>query len=92
MDNPIVFWLDMLPMGVSNQKEHEGGFWTILDFLFLICVMVVCVHFVNIHQAVHFCLGYFCFCKNVYPPKLVVKCLRTWGTSSVLKGGLELVI
>ena len=49
MDNPIVFWSGMLPMGVSNQKEHEGGFWTILDFLFLICVVVVCVHFVKVH-------------------------------------------
>ena len=49
MDNQIVFWSSMLPMGGRNQKEHEGGFWTILDFLFLICVMVVCVHFVKVH-------------------------------------------
>ena len=49
MDNQIVFWSSMLPVGGSNQKEHGGGFWTILAFLFLICVMVVCVHFMNIH-------------------------------------------
>ena len=26
MYNQIVFWSSMLPVGVSNQKEHEGGF------------------------------------------------------------------
>ena len=29
MDNQIVFWSSMLPVGGSNQKEHGGGFWTI---------------------------------------------------------------